>query len=82
MRIAISWDRNFWGRDRIIVPPMRHGRLDINEIKDKIVDLHCIAEIRAHWVETKPFDIDNPRHHYQIASQCRLCLYSRGGKIF
>ena len=29
--------------------------------------LHCIAEIRAHWVETKPFEIDNPRHHYQIA---------------
>ena len=44
--------------------------------------LHCIAEIRAHWVETKSFEIDNPRHHYQIAWQCRLCLYSRGGKIF
>ena len=29
--------------------------------------LHCIAEIRAHWVETKPLEIDNPRHHYQIA---------------
>ena len=29
--------------------------------------LHCIAEIRAHWIETKPFEIDNPRHHYQIA---------------
>ena len=28
--------------------------------------LHCIAEIRACWVETKP-EIDNPRHHYQIA---------------
>ena len=23
--------------------------------------LHCIAEIRAHWVETKLFEIDNPR---------------------
>ena len=22
--------------------------------------LHCIAEIRVHWVETKPFEIDNP----------------------
>ena len=21
--------------------------------------LHCIAEIRAYWVETKPFEIDN-----------------------
>ena len=21
--------------------------------------LHCFAEIRAHWVETKPFEIDN-----------------------
>ena len=29
--------------------------------------LHCIVEIRAHWVETKPFEIDDPRHHYQIA---------------
>ena len=29
--------------------------------------LHCIAEIRAYWVEPKPFQIDNPRHHYQIA---------------
>ena len=33
----------------------------------KSLYLHCIAEIRAHWVETKPFEIDNPRHHYQIA---------------
>ena len=23
--------------------------------------LHYIAEIRAYWVETKPFEIDNPR---------------------
>ena len=22
--------------------------------------LHCIAEIRAYWVETKPSEIDNP----------------------
>ena len=29
--------------------------------------LHCIAEIRAYWIETKPSEIDNPRHHYQIA---------------
>ena len=29
--------------------------------------LHCIAEIHAYWVETKLFQIDNPRHHYQIA---------------
>ena len=48
----------------------------------KLQKLHCIAEIRAHWVETKPFEIDNPRHHYQIAWQCRLCLYSCGGKVF
>ena len=27
--------------------------------------LHCVAEIRAYWVETKPFEIDNPQHHYQ-----------------
>ena len=30
-------------------------------------NIHCIAETRAYWVETKPFQIDNPRHHYQIA---------------
>ena len=29
--------------------------------------LHCIAEIRVYWIETKPFQIDNPRHHHQIA---------------
>ena len=29
--------------------------------------LHCIVEIRANWVETKPFEVDNSRHHYQIA---------------
>ena len=29
--------------------------------------LHCTAEIRAYWVEPKPFKIDNLRHHYQIA---------------
>ena len=23
--------------------------------------LHCIAEIRTYWVETKPSEIDNPR---------------------
>ena len=28
---------------------------------------NCIAEIRAYWVEPKPCQIDNPRHHYQIA---------------
>ena len=43
--------------------------------------LHCIAEIRAYWVETKPFEIDNPRHHYQIAWQRCLCLCSRGGRF-
>ena len=32
-----------------------------------VVYLHCIAEIRAYWVEPKPFQIDNPRHQYQIA---------------
>ena len=31
------------------------------------VKLHCIAEISAYWVDTKPSEIDNPRHHYQIA---------------
>ena len=30
-------------------------------------NLHCIAEIRAYWVEPKPFQIDNAQHHYQIA---------------
>ena len=40
------------------------------------------AEIRVHWVETKPSEIDNPRHHYQTVSQRCLCLYSRRGKIF
>ena len=30
-------------------------------------NLHRIAEIRAYLVETKPFEIDNPQHHYQIA---------------
>ena len=29
--------------------------------------LHCNAKIRSYWVETKPSEIDNPRHHYQIA---------------
>ena len=33
----------------------------------KKLKLHCIAEIRAYWVKPKPFEIDNPRHHYQIA---------------
>ena len=33
----------------------------------KRIELHCIVEIRAYWVETKPFQINNPRHHYQIA---------------
>ena len=43
--------------------------------------LHCIAEIRAYWVETKPFEVDNSRHHYQIALQRCLCLCSRGGRF-
>ena len=37
--------------------PMNNGYLN----------LHCIAEIRTYWVETKPFEIDNPQHLYQIA---------------
>ena len=32
-----------------------------------IVLSHCIAEIRVYWVETKPSEIDNPRHDYQTA---------------
>ena len=32
--------------------------------------------------EPKPSQIDNPRHHNQIAWQCCLCLCSCGGKIF
>ena len=55
----------------LIYPPLHYSK-----------KLHCISEIRAHWVETKPFEIDNSRHHYQIALQCCLCLCSRGGKIF
>ena len=51
-------------------------------------NLRCIAEIRAYWVETKPqhmpwtkpSEIDNPRHHYQIARQRCICLRSRGGR--
>ena len=43
--------------------------------------LHCIAEIRAYWVETKPFETDNPQHHYQIARQRCLCLCLRVGKF-
>ena len=43
---------------------------------------HYIAEIRAYWLETKPSEIDNPRHHSQITWQRCLCLCSRGGKIF
>ena len=44
--------------------------------------LHCIADVRAYCVETKPSEIDNPWHQYQIAWQRCLCLCSRGGKIF
>ena len=32
-----------------------------------VFDLHCIAEIRAYWVETKTSETNNPRHHQPIA---------------
>ena len=44
--------------------------------------LHCIAEIRAYWVETKPFEIDNPRHHYQIAAFIFVHVVERFSKGF
>ena len=40
---------------------------ELRRFKWELYNLHCNAQIRAHWVETKPFEIDNPRHHYQIA---------------
>ena len=44
--------------------------------------LHCIVEIRAHWVETKPFEIDNPRHHYPIVDNAAfVCIHVTKVKI-
>ena len=41
---------------------MLHSFLQMDKRK-----LHCIAKFRVHRVETKPFEVDNSRHHYQIA---------------
>ena len=41
--------------------------------------LHCIAEIRAYWVEPKPFQIDNPRHHYHLLDNAAfVCVHVVG----
>ena len=50
----------------------------LKTIKSAFNCLNCIAEIRAYRVETKPSEIDNPRHHYQIAFLRCLCR----GKTF
>ena len=51
-------------------PPIRdfmnEGSLKLSKILNLNL-LHCIAEIPSYWLETKPAEIDNPRHHYQIA---------------
>ena len=40
--------------------------------------IHCIAELRAHWAETKPFEVDNPRCHRQTSSSTNPAKSAHG----
>ena len=41
--------------------------------------LHCIAEIRPHWVETKPYEIDNDDIISRLLDNATfVCIYVVG----